>query len=99
MLFKGLLQNPLRISYDLGYAPRDISNALHGDALLVFIDTESGRRVDMFLDIFEMCQRFDFKERLLFDKDTNMHSTTRTLLTIFANLTSNYILLNGFWII
>jgi hypothetical protein len=55
---------------DLGYAPRDIFNALHGDTRLVFNDIENGRRVDIFLDIFEMCHRFDFKERLLIDKYT-----------------------------
>jgi len=55
---------------DLGYTPRDIFNALHGDSRLVFNDIENGRRVDIFLDIFEMCHRFDFKERLLIDKYT-----------------------------
>jgi hypothetical protein len=55
---------------DLGYAPRDIFNALHGDTRLVFNDLENGRRVDIFLDIFEMCHRFDFKERLLIDRYT-----------------------------
>jgi hypothetical protein len=55
---------------DLGYAPRDIFNALHGDTRLVFNDIENARRVDIFLDIFEMCHRFDFKDRLLIDKYT-----------------------------
>jgi hypothetical protein len=55
---------------DLGYTPRDIFNRLHGDTRLVFNDIENGRRVDIFLDVFEMSHRFDFKDRLLIDKYT-----------------------------
>lgn len=55
---------------DLGYAPRDVFNALHGDTRLIFNDIENGRRVDIFLDIFEMCHRFDLRERLLIDRYT-----------------------------
>jgi hypothetical protein len=55
---------------DLGYTPRDIFNALHGDARLIFNDIENGRRVDIFLDVFEMCHKFDFRNRLLIDKYT-----------------------------
>jgi hypothetical protein len=54
----------------LGYAPRDIFNALHGDTRLIFNDIENGRRVDIFLDVFEMCHKLDFKDRLLLDKYT-----------------------------
>lgn len=55
---------------DLGYTPRDVFNALHGDTRLIFNDIENGRRVDIFLDIFEMCHRFDLRERLLIDRYT-----------------------------
>jgi hypothetical protein len=55
---------------DLGYTPRDIFNALHGDARLIFNDIENGRRVDIFLDVFEMCHKFDFRNRLHIDKYT-----------------------------
>jgi hypothetical protein len=54
----------------LGYAPRDIFNALHGDMRLIFNDIENGRRIDIFLDVFEMCHRFELKDRLLIDKLT-----------------------------
>ncbi len=54
----------------LGYTPRDIFNALHGDTRLIFNDIENGRRVDIFLDVFEMCHKLDFKDRLLIDKYT-----------------------------
>jgi hypothetical protein len=54
----------------LGYTPRDIFNALHGDTRLIFNDIANGRRIDIFLDVFEMCHKLDFKDRLLIDKYT-----------------------------
>ena len=54
----------------LGYIPRDIFNALHGDTRLIFNDIENARRVDIFLDVFEMCHKLDFKDRLMIDKYT-----------------------------
>ena len=54
----------------LGYTPRDIFNALHGDTRLIFNDIENERRVDIFLDVFEMCHKLNFKDRLLLDKYT-----------------------------
>jgi hypothetical protein len=59
-----------KLFVDLGYTPRDIFNALHGDTRLVFNDIENGRRIDIFLDVFEMCHKLDFKDRLLIDKYT-----------------------------
>ncbi|HYB84465.1 MAG TPA: hypothetical protein VED86_03980 [archaeon] len=59
-----------KLFVDLGYAPRDVFNALQGDTRLIFNDVNNGRRVDIFLDIFEMCHRLDFKDRLLLDKYT-----------------------------
>jgi hypothetical protein len=59
-----------KLFVDLGYTPRDIFNALHGDARLIFNDLENARRVDIFLDVFEMCHKFDFRNRLLVDKYT-----------------------------
>ena len=59
-----------KLFVDLGYTPRDIFNALHGDTRLIFNDIENGRRIDIFLDVFEMCHRFDFRERMLIDKYT-----------------------------
>ena len=48
---------------DLGYRPRERFNALHGSRL-IFNDMKNMRRVDVFLDVFQMCQRFDFRDRL-----------------------------------
>ncbi len=55
---------------NLGYAPREIFNALQGDRRLIFQDIENQLRIDVFLDIFEMCHRFDFRDRLSLDKTT-----------------------------
>ena len=59
-----------KLFIDLGYTPRDIFNALHGDTRLIFNDIDNGRRVDIFLDVFEMCHKLSFKERLMLDKYT-----------------------------
>jgi len=55
---------------DMGYSPRKIFNAMAGDKRLIFNDINRGRRVDVFLDKFEMCHNFDFSNRLTLDKPT-----------------------------
>ena len=62
--------NQRTLPKDLGYTPREIFNALQGDKRLIFNDLENERRIDIFLDVFEMCHRFDFKDRLVKDKIT-----------------------------
>jgi hypothetical protein len=49
---------------DLGYEPRIAFNASHGHSRLIFNDLENNRRVDIFLNVFEMCHKFDFTDRL-----------------------------------
>ena len=55
---------------ELGYAPRDRFNAMQGYRRLIFNDIEHQRRVDIFLDVFEMCHKFNFKDRLEIDQYT-----------------------------
>ena len=55
---------------DLGYTPRDIFNRLHGDTRMIFNDITNGRRVDLFLDVFEMCHKIDLKDRLTINTPT-----------------------------
>jgi hypothetical protein len=55
---------------ELGYAPRELFNAWQGDKRLIFNDVENNRRIDVFLDVFEMCHTFNFKSRLEIDKET-----------------------------
>ena len=55
---------------ELGYVPRDRFNAMQGYRRLIFNDIEHKRRVDVFLDVFEMCHKFNFKDRLQNDCET-----------------------------
>lgn len=55
---------------ELGYVPREMFNRMQGDRRLIFNDLEHKRRVDIFLDVFEMCHSFSFRDRLELDKWT-----------------------------
>jgi hypothetical protein len=55
---------------ELGYLQRERFNALHGGRRLGFTASGRQRRVDVFLDVFEMCHRFDLKGRLEIDGQT-----------------------------
>jgi len=55
---------------DLGYSPRDRFNKLNGYSRLIFNDIANERRVDIFLNTFEMSHKLDFTDRLLVDKLT-----------------------------
>jgi len=48
----------------MGYQPRPRFNAMMGQKRLIFNDLTNERRVDIFLDVFEMCHKFNFGERL-----------------------------------
>jgi len=48
---------------ELGYAPRERFNAFQVTRL-IFNDLGNARRVDVFLDVFEMCHKFNFKNRI-----------------------------------
>jgi len=49
---------------EMGYQPRPRFNAMMGRKRLIFNDLANERRVDIFLDVFEMCHKFNFSERL-----------------------------------
>ncbi len=49
---------------EMGYQPRPRFNAMMGRKRLIFNDLTNERRVDIFLDVFEMCHRFNFAERV-----------------------------------
>jgi hypothetical protein len=59
-----------RLFGELGYAPRERFNAMHGSRRLGFTGSGQQRRVDVFLDVFEMCHKFDLKERMEIDPQT-----------------------------
>ncbi|MGO9645409.1 MAG: hypothetical protein ACLPY5_11755 [Candidatus Bathyarchaeia archaeon] len=59
-----------KLFLELGYVPREVFNAYYGDQRLIFNDLTNERRIDIFLDVFKMCHKFDFKNRLLLNKPT-----------------------------
>ena len=50
----------------LGYEPNQTFNALHSGSVgrLMFFDVERERRIDIFLDFFDMCHKIDLTDRL-----------------------------------
>jgi hypothetical protein len=68
----------------LGYSPNDMFNALRGGSRLMFFDLPNERRVDIFLDQFDMCHKIDLKDRLALDPLTiPMADLLATKLQIF----------------
>src|SRR5208282_4140008 len=59
-----------KLFLELGYAPREVFNAYYGDQRLIFNDLANERRIDIFLDVFKMCHKFEFKNRLILNKPT-----------------------------
>lgn len=55
---------------EMGYLPRVRFNAMMGRKRLIFNDLVNRRRVDIFLDVFEMSHRFNFSERLGLEPNT-----------------------------
>lgn len=49
----------------LGYKPREVFNKLNMGQRMIYYDLMNRRRVDLFLDEFIMCHRFNFKESIL----------------------------------
>ena len=48
---------------DLGWDPATNFNALNGNRRLLFSDPASDRKIDVFIDDFEMCHRLPLKQR------------------------------------
>ncbi len=55
---------------DMGYTPRTTFNTMQGFRRLIFNDIDNERRVDIFLNEFEMCHKLDFTNRLKLDSLT-----------------------------
>ena len=55
----------VRIMETLGYKPRELFNKLNMGQRLIYYDLVNMRRVDLFLDEFIMCHKFNFKENIL----------------------------------
>jgi hypothetical protein len=54
----------------MGYEDNKMFNALRGSTRLMFFDIPNKRRIDIFLDHFDMCHRFDLRDRLTIDPKT-----------------------------
>ena len=54
----------------MGYEDNKMFNALRGSTRLMFFDLPNKRRVDIFLDNFDMCHKFDLRDRLTIDPKT-----------------------------
>ena len=54
----------------MGYEDNKMFNALRGSTRLMFFDIPNKRRIDIFLDHFDMCHKFDLRDRLTIDPKT-----------------------------
>ena len=59
-----------KLFIQVGLDPYENFNRLHGDQRLIYDDTPNKFTIDIFLDKFEMCHTFDFRDRLHLDKTT-----------------------------
>jgi hypothetical protein len=55
----------MKVMETLGYKPREVFNKLNMGQRLIYYDFMNSRRVDLFLDEFVMCHKFNFKESIL----------------------------------
>ncbi len=55
----------MQVMETLGYKPREVFNKLNMGQRLIYYDLANRRRVDLFLDEFVMCHKFNFKESIL----------------------------------
>jgi Uncharacterised nucleotidyltransferase len=69
----------VKIMETLGYKPRELFNKLNMGQRLIYYDMVNRRRVDLFLDEFIMCHKFNFKENIL--ADTYTLPITQLLMT------------------
>ena len=54
----------------MGYEENKMFNALRGSTRLMFFDIPNKRRIDVFLDYFDMCHKFELRDRLTIDPMT-----------------------------
>jgi len=54
----------------MGYEENKMFNALRGSTRLMFFDMPNKRRIDIFLDYFDMCHKFELSDRLKIDPKT-----------------------------
>jgi hypothetical protein len=60
-------RNLRRLLEELGYSGQQLFNATHGDRRLIYEHVDPEHRIDVFLDVFEMCHTFALADRLTID--------------------------------
>ncbi len=55
----------VKVMETLGYRPRELFNKLNMGQRMIYYDMGNRRRIDLFLDEFVMCHKFNFKESIL----------------------------------
>lgn len=86
---------------ELGWEPASQFNALNGSRRLLFSDPETDRKIDVFIDDFEMCHKLPLKDR--FDRQGDTLEPADLLLTKLQIIELNakdrgdaYAILTGF---
>ncbi len=89
----------MKIMETLGYKPREVFNRLSMGKRLIYYDLGNKRRVDIFLDEFEMCHKFNFKDRISMNELTlSMTDLIMTKLQVVEMTEKEYKdLMAAFW--
>jgi hypothetical protein len=67
---KGASRSAVELLSSLGYEPSREFNALHGSRRLLFYDTHNERKLDVFVDTFELCHTIPITGRIALDEQT-----------------------------
>jgi hypothetical protein len=67
---KGASRSAAELLSALGYEPSREFNALHGSRRLLFYDTHNERKLDVFVDTFELCHTIPITGRIALDEQT-----------------------------
>jgi hypothetical protein len=67
---KGASRSAGQLFSALGYEPSKEFNALNGSRRLLFFDTQNERKLDVFVDAFELCHTIPITARLALDERT-----------------------------
>jgi hypothetical protein len=67
---KGASRGAAELLSTLGYEPSREFNALHGSRRLLFYDTHNERKLDVFVDTFELCHTIPITGRIALDEQT-----------------------------
>ena len=67
---KGAARSASELLAALGYEPSREFNALHGNRRMLFHDVQNARKLDVFVDTFELCHTIPITRRLELDPQT-----------------------------